>query len=195
MSTALSNATVESLNAESVSGLWREHRSRLRSFIVKRVPDRDIADDILQDVFLKALDNMQTVRTHGSVSAWLYRVATNAIADYYRSRKPVEELPEDLFAPERETDYVAELAVCLEPFIAQLPEIYRTAVMMAEIEGKTQREVARELGISLSGVKSRVQRGREKLRQRLSLCCEIETGRNGIVGYEIRRSACSCTGA
>jgi len=178
-----------------IADLWQEHKDRLRNYIAKRVRDRHVADDVLQDVFLKAHASLHTVTSPGSVSAWLLRVAANAIADHYRTHKPAEELPEDLSAPEQERNYVAELAACLQPMIAGLPDIYRTALTLSEIEGITQREVADRLGISVSGAKSRVQRGREKLRERLSQCCEIETGRNGIVGYEIRDKSCGCDGA
>jgi len=165
---------------------WLEHRSRLRGYIAKRVRDRDAVDDILQEVFLKVNASLHGVKSHVSISAWLYRIAANAIADHYRAQKPWEELPDEVAAPEPEQDFIAELATCLQPFIAELPESYRAALLLSEIEGLPQREVAELLNISLSGAKSRVQRGREKLRQRLFDCCDIETGRGGIVGYEPR---------
>ena len=180
--------------ATFISELWLEHRSRLRGYIAKRVRETHAVDDILQDVFLKASQNLQSLKSRGSVAAWLYRIAANTIADHYRSLRPWEELPDDVAAPELERDYVAELATCLQPLIAELPEAYRAALVLSEIEGLPQREVADRLNISLSGAKSRVQRGREKLRQRLLDCCEIETGRGGITGYEPRdkNRKCDC---
>ncbi len=173
-----------------IMDLWQEQRSRLRGYIARRVRESDAVDDILQDVFLKAHAYLHTVKAHGSLSAWLYRIAVNAIADHYRSQRPAEDLPEELAAPEAERDYVAELAACLQPLIADLPETYRTALVLSEIEGLPQKQVAERLGLSLSGAKSRVQRGREKLRQRLTDCCEIEIGRGGILGYEPRNKKC-----
>lgn len=170
---------------------WQEHRSRLRGYIAKRVRDRDAVDDILQEVFLKVNASLHSVKSHGSISAWLYRIAANAIADHYRAQKPWEELADEMAAPEPERDFIAELATCLQPLIAELPESYRTALLLSEIDGLPQREVAERLNISLSGAKSRVQRGREKLRQRLLDCCDIETGRGGIVGYELRDRKCN----
>src|SRR5512143_3142200 len=143
--------------------LWQEHKTRVRSFIVRRVRDPDVADDILQNVFLKAHSNLHMIKSQGSITAWLYRVATNAIADYYRSLKPNEDISDELPAPEQERNFIAELASCLQPLIADLPENYQSAVVLSEIEGLPQKEVAKRLGISLSGAKSRVQRGREKL--------------------------------
>lgn len=173
-----------------MTDFWQEHRSRLRGYIAKRVRESDAVDDILQEVFLKVNASLHTVKSHGSISAWLYRIAANTIADHYRAQKPWEELPDEVAAPEPERDYIAELATCLQPLIADLPETYRTALVLSEIEGLPQREVAEQLNISLSGAKSRVQRGREKLRQRLLDCCDIETGRGGIIGYELRGRKC-----
>lgn len=170
--------------------LWREHKTRLRGYIAKRVQEHEAVDDILQEVFIKAHGNLNTVKHAGSVSAWLYRVAANAIADHYRARQPWEELSDQLPAPEAERNYIAELASCLQPLIADLPETYRDALVMSEIKGMAQREVAERLGISLSGAKSRVQRAREKLRQRLYDCCDIEIGRRGLMDYEPRDRSC-----
>lgn len=174
-----------------ISHFWQEHRSLLRGYIARRVRERDAVDDVLQEVFLKVNVGLHTVKSHGSISAWLYRIAANTIADHYRAQHPWEELPDEIAAPEPERDYVAELASCLQPLIAELPESYRAALVLSEIEGLPQREVAERLNLSLSGAKSRVQRGRERLRQRLLACCDIETGRGGIVDYEPRDRACN----
>lgn len=178
--------------APELPEFWREHRARLRAFIARRVRDHDAVDDILQDVFIKAHTKLSTVRSRGSLASWLYRIASNAVADHHRSGKPWSELPGDLAAPEPEPDAVAELAGCLQPLIAQLPETYRGALRLSELEGLSQKEVARRLGISLSGAKSRVQRGRARLRERLLACCHVETGRGGIVDYEQRADGGGC---
>lgn len=171
--------------------IWQAHRAALRGYIAKRVREADAVDDILQDVFLKAYTGLHAVKSPGSVSAWLYRIAARVIADHYRSRKSLEILPEQLAAPAPERDTIAELAACLQPLIDDLPETYRTALVMSEIDGLPQQEVAARLGLSLSGAKSRVQRGREKLRGLLSECCDIETGRRGVIDYEPRNKKCA----
>jgi RNA polymerase sigma-70 factor (ECF subfamily) len=188
------NADVRLLNMAPMPDFWIEHKTRLRSYIAKRVREPGAVDDILQDVFIKAYINLHTIKSHGSLTSWLYRIAANAIADHHRGQKPSEEIPDELPSPKPEPDYIAELASCLKPLIADLPETYRLPLVLSEIEGLTQKEVATRLGLSLSGAKSRVQRGREKLRQRLSECCDIETGRHGIIGYEVRdkKRGCDC---
>lgn len=177
---------------EAKPDFWNEHKTRLRSYIARRVQGRDAVDDILQDVFLKAYASLHTVKSKGSLAPWLYRIAANAIADHYRGQKPTEEISDELAAPVPEADVVAELATCLQPLIDGLPETYRLPLVLSEIEGLTQKEVADRLGLSLSGAKSRVQRGREKLRERLHDCCDIETGQSGIVGFTVRNKKYGC---
>ncbi|MHB1729949.1 MAG: RNA polymerase sigma factor SigZ [Leptospirillum sp.] len=172
---------------------WQEHKDRLRSYIAKRVRESDAVDDILQDVAFKAYINIHTVKSGTSITSWLYRIAANAIVDHYRSRKQWDELPDELAAPESERDYGAELVTCFQPLIAELPEIYQSALVLSELEGLPLKEVANRLDISLSGAKSRVQRGRDKLRQRFLDCCDIETGRRGITGFEPRDKNRKCT--
>ncbi|HET7831575.1 MAG TPA: RNA polymerase sigma factor SigZ [Gallionella sp.] len=177
-----------------IEELWNQYQKRLRGFIAKRIKDGHSVDDILQATFLKACENLHKVRSEEAMASWLYRIAENVIADHYRGQKHHEELPEELPAAEPARDYAAELAdQCISPFIAALPEKYRTALMLADIQGLAQQEVARRLGISLSGAKSRIQRGREKLRDCLNECCDIQTSRLGITGYELRRKNCSCS--
>lgn len=175
-----------------MSDFWIEHKSRLRSYIAKRVREDDVVDDILQDVFLKAYTTLHTVKSQDRLAAWLYRIAANTIADHYRGQKPAEELSDELASPEQKPDYIADLALCVQPFIDDLPDPYRVPMVLSEMEGLTQKEVADRLGLSLSGAKSRVQRGREKLRQRFLQCCDIEVGKNGIVGYELRDPKRGC---
>lgn len=177
-----------------IEDLWNLHHSRLRGFIARRVTDGHAVDDILQVTFLKAHENLASVRSIDAVASWLFRIAENVIADHYRSQRSHDEPAEDIAAPEPTPDFAAELAdQCVLPFIAALPEKYGTALMLADIDGLAQQEVAQRLGISLSGAKSRIQRGREKLRARLDACCDIQTGPLGITGYEPREKNCSCS--
>lgn len=175
-----------------LNDFWQEHRSRLRGYIAKRVREPEAVDDIVQDVFLKASENLPSLQARGSIAAWLYRIAANAIVDHYRALRPWEELPDDIAAPEVQRDYVIELARCLQPLIAELPETYRAALVLSELEGLPQKVVAERLNLSLSGAKSRVQRGRERLRQRLLDCCDIESERGGITGYTPRGKNHNC---
>jgi len=177
---------------KNITELWIDHKDGLRNYIRKRVKDHHFTDDILQEIFLKAYTNLHTIKSSGSIPAWLYQIANNTINDYYRTRKPTVELSIDFSIPEKEKENIAELAACIQPMIKELPEIYSAALTMSEIEGITQKEVAKRLGISVSGAKSRVQRGREKLLERLSQCCEIEINHKGKISCDNLNKNCDC---
>jgi RNA polymerase sigma-70 factor (ECF subfamily) len=169
-----------------------DYRAALFRFVHSRVPDHAAAEDIVHDVLLRALERQSQLRDGEKLAPWLYQMTRNAIVDHHRGRPPMDELPPDLVAPEPEPHVLSQLAGCMTGLVAQLPETYRTAFQMSEVEGVTQQEVARRLGISLSGAKSRVQRARAKLQDLVLTCCRIERDHRGsIVDYE-RSGNCSC---
>ncbi|GAA4894282.1 RNA polymerase sigma factor SigZ [Ferrimonas pelagia] len=165
---------------------WQQHKTQLRSYISKRVDDPAAVDDILQEVYIKAHTKLHQLKAQGSLTGWLYRIAYNVIMDHFRAHKPLDELPDDLAAVEADHGQNAhrEMALCLRPLIEQLPESYRLPLQLAELEGLSQQRVADRLGLSLSGAKSRIQRGRAKLRERLTACCDVEIGAGGVIGFE-----------
>jgi len=173
--------------------IWSEYHSNLLAFIRKRVNDKVAAEDILQDVFVRIHSRIETLENRSKLESWLYQITRNTIIDFYRSRRPMEELPEWLAQPQasREENDGRELSSCLGPMIQQLPEKYRHAVQLSEIEGKTQKEIAEKESISFSGAKSRVQRGRELLKTMLHDCCKVEiNAMNQIVDYDKKDGDC-----
>jgi RNA polymerase sigma-70 factor (ECF subfamily) len=145
------------------------------------VADDADAEDILQDVFVKVQRGLGSLRSADKTEAWVYQIARNAITDHYRTRRPTEDLPRDLPQPEDATgeEGRAALLAAFRRMIDALPEPYREAVRLVELDGLTQRELAARLGISHSGAKSRVQRGRTLLKDMLLECCRIELDRRG----------------
>ncbi|HVG23037.1 MAG TPA: RNA polymerase sigma factor SigZ [Thermoanaerobaculia bacterium] len=150
-----------------------DYRDALFRFVHSRVRDHAAAEDIVQDVLLRALERQSQLRDETKLAPWLYQMTRNAVADHHRGARPFEELPEELIAPEPERNALDELASCLTPLIGRLPEAYRQAFELSEVQGLTQQETAQRLGISLSGAKSRVQRARTKLRELLMTCCTL----------------------
>lgn len=173
--------------------IWREHRGELKSFILKRVRSGPEAEDILHDVFLKMLASLGPAARVGNLRAWLFTVARNAVADHFRSRRPTRELPEDLAdqAPPPDSAPLLDVGACLRPMIDALPERIRAALVLADLEGLRQREVAERLGVSLPAVKSRVLRGRHMIRGMIEECCHLELdARGGIMDYAVRPGGC-----
>ena len=178
---------------QDTAQIYREYGSKLLAFIRVRVGSQHVAEDILQDVFLKALTRLESVNQPGSLRAWLYQVTRNTITDHFRSTRNHEELPDELSAAVEQRTDSQELARCFQPMIAALPETYREAVHMSEIQGIPLQQVAEAQGLSLSGAKSRVQRGRQKLKDMLLDCCRVELTKNGqIIDYSPRQSGDCC---
>lgn len=180
--------------ADRTEQIWNEHRAALHAFISQRVSVASDADDLLQDVFVRVHERIGALKDDESLKAWIYRIARNAIVDHYRGTKSTQELPESLAVPQEDGNDGAQkqISECVLPFVLQLPEPYREAVMLSEIEGLTQQHVADRLGLSLSGAKSRVQRGRAKIKQMLLDCCNFEFDSKGtVIDYE-RRAPCDC---
>ena len=160
----------------AVEQIWNESSARLGQFIRARVADPATAEDILHDVFVKFLSRLDEFREPAKVQGWLFLVARNAIIDHYRTRKPMSELPQSLPTelPRIDVTEMEDLHVVFRRIIDRLPKPYREALVLTAFEGLAQEELAKRLGISLSGAKSRVQRGREQLKEMLLDFCERE---------------------
>ena len=174
--------------------LWAEFSPPLRAFLARRVPPGIEADDLLQDVFLRVVRHLGSLRASDRLEAWLFQIARNALRDSLRARQRrdgrTDSLDMDLVAEFRaDADHAAEaeLAPCLTAMVTRLPEPYRSAITLTSIQGLTQAEAARSAGISISGMKSRVQRGRAHLREMLVRCCEIVVDvRGGVADFSLR---------
>jgi RNA polymerase sigma-70 factor, ECF subfamily len=172
--------------------LWHEMHSALKGFIARRVPDASTADDILQDVFMRIHTRAGALKDAQKLERWIYQVTRNAVADYYRSQKPEQDVPETFSIEDglEEDDLASRLAPCLRSMIQGLPAKYREALVLTEYEGLSQRDLATRLGISFSGAKSRVQRAREQLKGILLQCCRFELDHLGkIIDYSPN---CNC---
>ncbi|HSG64955.1 MAG TPA: sigma-70 family RNA polymerase sigma factor [Gammaproteobacteria bacterium] len=174
-----------------LAAAFADVRGRLRDYLRRRLPDAAIADDALQDIFVKALASEAAGRAIGNLTGWLYAAARTTIADHYRAAQvPMEEVSDEL--AEAEPDELAAhqaLATCLRPMVERLPPIYRNALIATELEGKTMRAVAEQEGVSVSAIKSRAARGRAMLRDAVLECCEVELA-DGVVSDYRRIEAC-----
>jgi len=180
--------------------VYAEFQRRLRAFVSRKVRNAADVDDIMQDTFLRIHRHLAQVRGADRLAAWVFQVARSAMADHYRRQRPPSQvLREDHelpvmpdAAPDTESakDF-EELAACLAPMIESLPPNDREAINLSEIQGLTQQQASTRARMTLSGMKSRVQRARRKLKAMLLDCCRIELDRRGgIVAHEPRDQAC-----
>jgi RNA polymerase sigma-70 factor (ECF subfamily) len=193
------NDPVGTAPAPTVAELWAEFGRPLRAFLARRVPPGVDAEDLVQDVFLRVMRSVDSLRSTERPEAWLFQIARNALRDSLRARLRrdgrTDTLEFDLpVEPDPAADRAAEeeLAPCLTGMVARLAEPYRTAITLTSLQGVSQADAARQAGISFSGMKSRVQRGREQLRQMLVRCCTVAVDvRGGVSDFHLReRGVC-----
>lgn len=172
-------------------------RQELLGFVRRRVPEDD-AEDLAQEILERVLRNAAALRDNERLGAWIHRVAVNATTDYYRRRarrlRHEHELGEEPAKPD-DADAApavrARLSACLRPMMERLDHKYAQALQWVELDGMTQADAARRAGISVSGMKSRVQRARGLLKKEFVRCCSIELdARKGIVDCHPRGGRC-----
>ena len=182
---------------------WAGFQARLSDYVRRRVDPASV-EDVVGAVLLRLVRHQEALKAADNPTAWMLRVAANAVADHHRRRAVEgraleayrsEASPLGQVTEEEERVDTGEFARCLIPFIRCLPPAYGEALMLTEIEGLTRAEAAERLGLSVSGMKSRVQRGRARLKQALLRCCAVETDRWGtVLDYRERRPERGCTG-
>ena len=186
----------------------RELQTRVLAFVSRRVRSREDAEDIAQEVMLRIHRHSADLEHAERLSGWVHRIAANAIADHYRrpARREVPsgqatDVPEVGSEPPPAAvdgsvdDVRRELAACLSPLIERLPPLYRQALEVTELGGLSQVEAAAELGLSVSGMKARVQRARRQLREQLLECCHVELDRRRApTEFRSRGAACGTCG-
>jgi len=177
--------------------IWSDLSSDLRRFIRRRVSDEHAADDLLQETFVRIHRSIDSLADADRLAAWVYQVARSVVSDYYRQNASAPVALGDADPAEAPGDHLGRwkgrAGDWLDELIRQLPEKYRAAVQLSEIENLPQQEVADRLGLSLSGAKSRIQRGRAMLREVLDQCCRFEFDHRGnLLDYDPRPNRTIC---
>lgn len=170
--------------SSEANAIWNHFDQELHQFICKKVNHNDDCHDILQNVYLKVLNNIGRIQQVNNIPSYLFRIASNAVIDHHRNSSKYKQV--ELLEIESEQEEIKERALqladcCLRPMIEALPAIYRDALIMTDLEGLSQIALAEKLGISVSGAKSRVQRAREKLKAEILGCCQYEFDKYGNI--------------
>jgi RNA polymerase sigma-70 factor (ECF subfamily) len=168
--------------------IWNKHKDHLHNFIKNKIDIEYIADDILQEVSIKMINNLNRKTEIKNYKNWLFQVTRNTIADYYRKNKKYSELSIN----QSEINVNPSTCVCdLSGFVIQtyLPKKYSEPLYLSDIEQKAQQEIAEMLKLSVTATKSRIQRGRKKLKELVMECIDISYNNNGqISDFEIKRN-------
>lgn len=178
-----------------ITRIWNDFHKELKGYIANVVKNQTDADDILQDLFIKIIQNNEKVNQSNNLRQYIYGMVRNAIGDYFRIKQRSNNDTEISVAltDEDKQSLNATIAVCcIKPFINQLPEKYKVALLLTEFQDVSQKDLAKKLNISYSGAKSRVQRGKEKLKEMILNCCAYQSDVYGNL-MEAERKNCNCT--
>lgn len=170
--------------------LWDLYNTKLKNYIMGKVSDKFEAEDLFQEVGFRVLKSEKNIQDVDNVEAWLYRIASNAIIDYYR-RKDRMNYVEDVdvidavllkdSSVSEADNYNKEAASCLLKLTEILPETYKEAILQSDFKGVPQNSLGEEWGLSHSGAKNRVQRARKKLKETMLDCCEVRSDHQGNI--------------
>jgi RNA polymerase sigma-70 factor (ECF subfamily) len=182
MSTASPSRPEDPPLADPLERAFLGLRGDVRRFLARRVRP-DLVDDLSQEVFLRMHEHAGDLRDADRVAPWLFRIARSVVVDHHRRRRDHAELDAEDEPPveEPETNFNAEMAQGVRSMMAALPEEDRSALELTEVDGISQRELALRSGLSPSGARSRVQRGRQLLEAVVRACCDYEVDRRGNV--------------
>lgn len=178
-------------SGHAVTPVYMALRKGLRGFVARRAhPDH--VEDLVQDIILRMVERAGDLRDEAHLSGWAYRIAQSVVADHHRATRPERAIAEndEPAAEESDAGNVNDIvAGWLLPMLALLPDEYAEALELVDVQGIGQREFAVRAGLSISGAKSRVQRGRRMLEEIVRACCDLELDVHGnVIAY--RRRAC-----
>ena len=191
MAKGASPAAPSATASDDLGRAFTELRASLRNYLRRRVADPGLAEDLVQDVFVKAVSAVEADHAPRNLTAWLYAAARTTLVDHFRSNRVdlvgLDEDPPDTQRTDDERLHQA-LATCLRPLVGQLPAIYRDTLLATDFDGRTMRAVAAEQGLSTSAIKSRVSRARVMLKETLLTCCHVQSSAGLVTDYHLRTS-------
>jgi RNA polymerase sigma-70 factor, ECF subfamily len=168
---------------------WNSVQSELKGFVFKRVKDKALTEDIVHDVFLKVQGKIHQVKESDKLFGWIYQITRNTITDHYRKNSKVIK-PSDLDWESAAPNFNECVSVVIVELIPTLPEKYRIPLEMTEIQNLSQLEVAEKLNLSYTAAKTRVQRARKLLREKIDEVLVVKTDGYGNVTVCRNRTAC-----
>jgi RNA polymerase sigma-70 factor, ECF subfamily len=200
MDTEVTGAGPAAVPGQPAEQMWRELVAQLRVFVRRRIADPDRADDLVAGILLRIHQNLGSLDDQDRLPNWVFRIARNAVIEEYRraghSREQLTATPTDRPVgewAEDDREVLDELAGCMRPLLRGLPMAQRRAVEMIDLDGVAQADAAEREGISLSGMKSRVQRGRHRLAELLGQCCALTLDVRGVPMDYAAPPRCDCS--
>lgn len=173
------------------TSLWDDLYGLLLRYVKNKGITADHAQDIVQDVLIKVYENLNTLREPKKMLPWAFSIARNRVTDFYRKHRPSAvdlqhlELPTDTHE-----DKTVEFAECIRYFLPHLPKESQQIIVWVELDHRSQKELSEKMGLPYSTVKSKVQRARKQLRERIEACCTVQHDRFGNIMQYHKKVAC-----
>ena len=179
----------------TLTNTWVNTSDAILGFIKSKISNKEDARDILQDVFVKAYERIDSLNDDEKIISWLYSITRNSINDYYKIQKnensTIENYKNINYDSDQLSEWITMFEKCFEHLMDDIPEKYRNPLIMSDLKNKKQQDIANDLGISYSGAKSRVQRGRVMLKDLIKECCNVEINKHGqIVSGDLEMEHC-----
>ena len=168
--------------------IWKLHADDIKYFILSKVKDEVIADDLLQETFIKVHTKLNTLKDEDKLKSWLFSIARYTVLDYFRSKKLVYETTDEDFIFEEQKLEHTEVD-CLHGIIKSLPKKYRDPLFLSDIKGVKQQKIAEQLHLPLPTIKSQIQRGRKMIAQGFVDCCDFVVNDAGFLVGEVKDKA------
>jgi RNA polymerase sigma-70 factor (ECF subfamily) len=183
-----------SIMKNNIEDIWLKFGNKLKVFIVSKVKNESIADDILQDAFVKIHANIDKLKDDAKIQPWIYQITRNLIVDHFRGIKKDRGELQNLFpdADDSSDDFMSEALQDMIQMMGDLPPEYCEALCLTELDGLSQKVYAEKKGISYTAAKARVQRARKKLKDMLMNCCHYQFDRYGTVIGIYPAHCCCC---
>jgi RNA polymerase sigma-70 factor (ECF subfamily) len=180
--------------------IYDQHYDRVRRFVVHMVKDEWVADDLIQEIFLRVRTKMETVRDPAKISAWVFGIASNLCQDHFRSLKRTSPSERDcsqgsellVHFPAQKALEQHEMGGCVQNYLSLLPESLRIVLIHSDIMEHTPKEIAEMLDISVENVRVRLHRARTKLKEILGRNCAFEKDERDVLVCVPRRAAHRC---
>ena len=169
-------------NNMNIEQIWAEYKTDLKRFLQSKVSIEADVEDLLQDILIKSYNNLNSLKDKSSIKPWLFQIANNTINDFYRKKyRDSEAVIENVFHIDDSNITKQQLLNCIAPFISALPEKNAALLRAIDLDNQSQKNYAKELGISYSTLKSRVQKSRLMLKLVFDKCCHFKLDRTGNI--------------
>ena len=169
-----------------ISSLWLEYKNGLKYYILKKVKNKDVANDLSHEVLMKIYNSCCSTIKIKNVRSWMFQIAHNTTVDYLKKQHNFTNIIPESYDNDEHT-VIQEADKIIKPLMKLLPDKYAIPLQLSDIDELKQKEVAQKLNLSLTATKSRIQRARKLLKEKIIECSNLEKDEKGnLISLELK---------